>query len=76
MDELVARPLETVAAAYARLRLPLGPEVERPMRAWLAANPQHKHGALRYRLEEFGLRLSEVRAAFRDYTDHFALRLE
>jgi hypothetical protein len=42
----------------------------------LAANPQHKHGTPRYSLEEFGLRLDEVRAAFREYTDHFAVRLE
>jgi hypothetical protein len=46
------------------------------MRVWSADNPQHKHGALPYTLEEFGLRLGDVRDAFRDYTQHFALRLE
>ncbi len=76
MHELVERPLETVAAAYQRLGLPLGSEARGRMRTWLAENPQHRRGALRYTLEEFGLRLPEVREAFREYTDHFDLRLE
>ena len=76
MDDLVARPIETVAGLYDRLGLELGPAAERGMRAWLAANPQHKHGALQHRLEEFGLDLPRVRDAFREYTAHFDLRLE
>jgi hypothetical protein len=46
------------------------------MRAWQAANPQHKHGAVAYTLERFGLRLGEVRDAFAEYVRHFDLRLE
>jgi hypothetical protein len=76
MDDLVARPIETVATVYAHCAIPFSGEIERRMRAWLAANPQHKHGTPRYNLEQFGLRLDDVRAAFRDYTDHFAVRLE
>ncbi|HVO27165.1 MAG TPA: sulfotransferase [Candidatus Margulisiibacteriota bacterium] len=76
MDDLVARPIEAVAAVYARFGLPFTAEAEHGMRAWLAANPQHKHGAPHSTLEEFGLGLGEVRAAFREYTHHFDLRLE
>jgi hypothetical protein len=76
MDDLVARPIETVAAVYQRFGLPFTADAERGMRAWLAANPQHKHGAPRYALDEFGLHLDEVRAAFHEYTEHFDVRLE
>jgi len=76
MYDLVARPIETVAAVYARIGLPFTAAAERAMRAWSAEHPQHKHGALPYTLDEFGLRLAEVRDAFRDYTQHFAIRLE
>ena len=76
MDDVVARPVETVAALYDRLGLPFTAEAERRMRGWIAANPQHKHGALSYDLAEFGLSVEEVREAFREYTDHFDVRLE
>lgn len=76
MDDVVAQPIETVANVYQRFGLPFSGAAETGMRAWLSANPQHKHGAPRYSLEEFGLSLDEVRAAFREYTQHFDLRLE
>jgi hypothetical protein len=46
------------------------------MRAWVDANPQGKHGAHHYTLEEFGLALDDVREAFRPYTERFDVRLE
>jgi hypothetical protein len=46
------------------------------MRAWLAGNRQHKHGAPRYTLAEFGIDLDAVRVAFHEYTQHFDIRLE
>jgi hypothetical protein len=76
MDDLVARPIETVAAVYDRFALSFTAEAERRMHAWLDANPQGKHGAHRYTLEEFGLDLAEVREAFRPYTERFGVRLE
>jgi hypothetical protein len=76
MHDLVARPIETIAALYTRVELPFTAAAEHAMRAWSAEHPQHKHGALPYTLAEFGLELDEVREAFRDYTQHFALRLE
>ncbi len=76
MDDVVARPIETVAGVYDHFGLPFTAPAEAAMRAWSAANPQHKHGAPRYTLAEFGLTLGEVRAAVRDYTQHFSIRFE
>jgi hypothetical protein len=76
MHDLVARPVETVAATYARVGWPFTDAAEHAMRAWSGEHPQHKHGAMPYTLEEFGLTLDAVRDAFRDYTTHFGIRLE
>lgn len=76
MDDIVARPVETVASLYQRLDLPFTAEADRRMRAWSAANPQHKHGGLSYDLAQFGLTVEEVREAFREYTLYFDVRLE
>lgn len=73
MRDLVADPLATVGALYDRVDLPFTAAAERAMRAWSADHPQHKHGALPYTLEEFGLRADQVHDAFRDYMQHFAL---
>ena len=72
MDDLVARPIETMRELYPRLGLELTADTERRMRSWLDANPQHKHGALHYRLEDFGLTSDQVRAAFGDYRAYVA----
>jgi len=45
---LVERPLDSVAALYDHFGLRLSPEARERMRAYLAANPQHKHGPHRY----------------------------
>jgi Sulfotransferase family len=76
MDDLVARPIETVAGAYGHFGVPFTAAAEQAMRAWLAANPQHKHGAPHYDLEEFGLSLGQVRAAFNEYIQYFSIPLE
>jgi len=76
MHDLVARPVETVATTYEKVGFPFTDRAERAIRAWAAEHPQHRHGALPYTLEEFGLTVDEVRDAFREYTQHFAIRLE
>jgi len=76
MHELVAAPLAALAALYERLALPFTAEAEARMRAWSARNPQGRHGAHAPVPEEFGLDLAAIRAAFRDYTDRFEIRLE
>ncbi len=76
MHDLVARPIESVAGVYTRFGLSFDGAAEIAMRAWGAANPQHKHGSVATSLQEFGLTLDAVRDAFADYTRHFDLRLE
>ncbi len=71
MDDLVAQPIPTVGALYDRLGMTFTAEAEARMQAWGEANPQHKHGALDYRLETYGLSADEVRAAFREYLQRF-----
>ena len=43
-------------------------------RRYLAANPRHKHGAHRYRLEDFGLDEATVNHHFAAYRDWLAGR--
>jgi hypothetical protein len=64
---LMADPVAAVRSIYATFGYPFTPAFEERMRAWLAANPQHKHGVHRYSLEQFGLDRSRVEAATADY---------
>jgi hypothetical protein len=73
---LLADPLATVAAAYARLGLPFTPAAERAMRAHAAANPRGRHGEHRYRLEDWGLDRAAVDAAFRFYAERCGVERE
>ena len=43
------------------------------MQAFLARNPQGKHGAHRYRLEDFGLDPDALARDFAPYRDRFAI---
>lgn len=76
MQELVARPLPTLGALYEQLGLPFTRAAEQRMRAWLEENPQGRHGAHAPVLEDYGLDVAAIRAAFRDYTDRFAIQIE
>ena len=46
------------------------------MQAYLDANPRGKHGAHRYRLEDYGLDAAELRRRLKFYTDRFDVALE
>jgi hypothetical protein len=74
--DLVADPLRELRRIYDWLGDPLTAEAEAAMRAWLAANPQHKHGRHRYRLEDFGLDRDEVSRAFATYRERFGIAEE
>jgi hypothetical protein len=71
--ELVGDPVGTARAIYARFGLPWEAEVEGRMQAWLAANPQGKHGRHRYSLEQFGLDRAAVAGLFPGYPQCFGL---
>jgi hypothetical protein len=62
-----------IARVYDYYGLAFGADSERAMRAFLDHNPQNKHGAHRYSLEEFGLDAGAVRERLRFYTDRFHL---
>jgi hypothetical protein len=68
---LVGDPVSVVAGIYERLGRPLSGEVEARMRAWVADNPQHKHGRHRYDPAGFGLDDARVRRALAPYVDRF-----
>ena len=71
--DLVADPNATVQHIYAHHGYEFTEPFEAAMRQWLAANRQHKHGAHRYTLEEYGLSEAQVREDFSDYAKEFGL---
>jgi hypothetical protein len=74
--DLVARPLETIAALYDAFGLPLSAEAEARMRAYLAAKPKGKHGAHRYDFAALGLAPEAERERFRPYQERYGVPSE
>lgn len=70
-DDLVRDPLATVRSVCEQIGLSFSPQLEARLRAFVAENPRHKHGAHRYRSQDFGLNDDLVRARFRDYIERF-----
>jgi hypothetical protein len=73
--ELVADPLGVARRLYQHLGRPFDAAAEAAMARWLADNPQHKHGAHRYDLAEFGLAPGQITAALAPYLDRFRTAL-
>jgi hypothetical protein len=67
--ELTADPLGAVQRLYAHFGYPYTREFEVRATAWLKENPQHKHGAHRYTLEQFGLDRQVIDDAFSWYSE-------
>jgi hypothetical protein len=67
----VADPLGTLRRIYAHFDLELGPEQEAAFAGYVRDNPQGKHGAHRYSLEEYGLSAEAVRERLGFYLDRF-----
>jgi len=63
-DNLVGDPVGVVQQIYERFGYQFSTEMELGMRKWLAVNPQHKHGAHRYTLEQFGLTEADIDRIF------------
>lgn len=74
--DLVADPIATVRAVLAHFGDDLPAEAEARLQRRLADSPQHKHGAHRYTLEQFGLDRAEVERAARDYHERYAVPTE
>ena len=69
--DLMRDPIGTVRGIYDHFGEPLTPEAEAWMVAYMADNPQGKHGKHTYSLEEYGLTREGVEARFRDYVERF-----
>jgi Sulfotransferase family len=66
-DDLVADPVGQVRKMYDWLGDAWTPEAERAMAHWLTENPQNKHGAHKYALEDWGLTRKDLDPYFADY---------
>jgi hypothetical protein len=69
--DLVADPLKQVRRIYDFADLSLSGETEAAMQAWIAGNPQDKHGHHRYQLEDFGLDRGRLEELFDPYCRRF-----
>jgi hypothetical protein len=70
---LMRDPISEVRKLYAHFAEPFTRETESRMTAYLANNPQGKHGQHKYSLEEYGLTREQVREHFREYCREFAI---
>lgn len=64
---LMKDPLGEIGKLYAHFDEPFTREAETQMRAFLANNPQGKHGSHKYSLDEYGWTKARVREHFREY---------
>ena len=67
----MADPFATIRTIYERLGLELEPAAEKRMRAFLADNPQDKHGRHTYTFAETGLDEGALRERARRYQEYF-----
>jgi hypothetical protein len=75
-EDLVKRPIETIAGIYAHFGIEFGAEAERRMRDYLAAKPKGKHGEHRYEFEHTGFDLAAERERFRAYRERYGVAAE
>lgn len=69
--DLIKDPVKTVRQIYDHFGFQITGEAERRMRAFMSANPRHKHGVHRYEPEDFGLTAKMIRRRFQKYIDSF-----
>lgn len=65
-----------MAGVYKFLNMPFTDQARSGMQAWLDENQQHKHGAHKYSLNDFGLEASEVEEALAFYRTRFDIPFE
>ncbi len=75
-DDLLADPVGVTRRVYEYFRYRFTSRHEARARQWLVENPQDKHGAHRYSLEQFGLDRESVRRHFAEYIEQFELGAE
>ena len=65
-----------VQGVYDFLNMPFTEQAKSQMQAWLNGNKQHKHGAHKYSLSDFGLDAAEVDHRMAFYREHFNIPYE
>ncbi len=74
-EDVISDPIAALRGAYERFEMPWTDESERRMRTFLENNPRGKHGTHRYELDDFGLRVEDIRARFENYCDTYGVPL-
>ena len=67
---------QSVQGVYGFLKMPFTSEAHGHMQAWLDSNKQHKHGAHKYSLGDFGLNADEVDSRMAFYRERFNIPYE
>jgi hypothetical protein len=70
---LMRDPVGEIRKLYRHFGEPFSAAAEQAMVAYLANNPQGKHGRHEYSLEEYGLTKAQVRSHFSDYCRQFGI---
>jgi len=74
--DFVADPVAMVRRIYDHFGFELTPAVEQRLIDWQTANPQGKHGAHHYTLEEYGLSANAIEERFAAYLEEFQVTAE
>jgi hypothetical protein len=69
--KLVQDPLTVIRDIYERFDYPWDDTKGENISRWLGQNPQHKHGAHKYSLEDFGLAEADIKKRFSFYYDQY-----
>ena len=67
---------DAMTGVYAFLDRPFTDAAKQGMRGWLNENRQHKHGAHKYNLEQFGLTADQVDMELMFYRERFQIPYE
>ncbi len=67
---------QAMVGIYDFLGMPLTDAAVDGMQAWLDSNAQHKHGAHKYKLEDFGLTVEEVDRRLMGYRERYNIPYE
>lgn len=70
--DVLKNPFDVAEMLYARAGRELTQEGRDAMQQWLDGNTQHKHGKPKYSMEEYGLTVDAVKAAFGTLDDNQA----
>jgi hypothetical protein len=70
-DDLCRDPIGVVKSIHTHFDLPFDAEAEERLRAYVVSHPQGYKGVHRYKAEDLGVDLDELRDRFRPYTERF-----